>query len=241
MTEDPQEEQEELFRLEGRTSLRGSTDLRRIELGGSPTECQFRRESWSMNKARFLELIRLMTHLSSSCVPHRLTDADIEAVQGECFRGTQLFLALLPLYSDGSFFFVNDNSVYRRGSAIEMRSFLVYPFGKEMTLNYANKYLDPNGIISREGFLGVEGRIFQRVLKDNGADLVKVPDWLIQPVVLGFNKQPHENPIVARLCERVLDGARPSISTLAHIADISGVKLNTFKEDYPLLSSSFQD
>jgi hypothetical protein len=168
----------------------------------------------------------------------RLGNEDAEIVNGGSFRGTDVFLLTLALYATESASGIRDYSTYNpENRRIEIKHILSTPT-KSVATGYANKYVEKEGEVS-ESFRKIEEPIFKRVLSDNGAEEIPMPDFMLQPVVVGLGEA-YRNDYEHKGFEGVAYNSTPNISTLNLLARLTGNDPQQFSEKYPILSSKFQ-
>ncbi len=219
-------------------------DMPRPRLGSerparTQTEVLYERQSWKLEGEKMSEFARLISDISALS-PRRLTEADMDIVQGQSFRGTSLFLTLLSLYASGNIQSINDFSVYNpENRGIQIKAFLASP-NKYVAGGYANKYLEQDNTSLVRAFVDIEGKIFDRLLADNALDHIDFPPALLQPVLLGFNNSPWRNEYEHKAYEGVLYGAKPNRSTMQSLGNITGISEDDLANKYPILAQQFE-
>lgn len=203
----------------------------------APILCK--RESWRLRKENleeFLKFIEDVEHLK----PMRLTSDDSASIEGECYRGTDVFLMILACYSMGAAFGVKDFSNYNpENRSIEIKYVLATP-SKSSALSYGNKYIEKDGGKASESFRKIEEPIFKRALEDNDIDVKDMPDFLLQPLLLALNGFYH-NEFEHKPFEGICFNPKPNHTTLELLAKLFGIDSKEFKEQYPILSSCFSE
>lgn len=158
---------------------------------------------------------------------------------GQYFRGTDVFLLTLALYATGSALGIRDYSTYNpQNRIIEIKNILVTPV-KSVAIDYANKYVERCGKVS-ESFKQIEEPIFKRVLIENGAKEIPMPDFMLHPIVIGFDKKTYRNDYEHKEFEGLAYDSTPNISTLNLLARLTGNEPQQFSEKYLILSSKFK-
>lgn len=210
---------------------------RRNDNGTTSTEILYTRENWRMTSESFEEYQRFIEDVTQIGA-RRLGDEDSEIVSGDSFRGTDVFLLTLALYATGSASGIRDYSTYNpENRRIEIKHILSTPT-KSVATGYSNKYVEKNGEVS-ESFRKIEEPIFKRVLSDNGVEEIPMPDFMLQPVVVGLGEA-YRNDYEHKESEGVAFNSTPKISTLNLLARLAGNEPQQFSEKYPILSSKFK-
>jgi len=210
---------------------------RRNDNGTTSSEVIYTRENWKMVPEAFEEYLKFVQDISSLSA-RRLTDEDVSVVNGESFRGTDVFLLTLALYTTGSALGIKDYSTYNpENKRIEIK-YVLATLDKNISVKYANKYIEKDGKVS-ESFRKIEDPIFRRVLTDNEAEEVPMPDFMLQPIVVGLG-QVYRNDYEHKEFEGVCYNSTPNRSTLNLLARLTGIEQEQFSEKYPILSSKFK-
>ena len=130
---------------------------------------------------------------------------------------------------------VFDNSKLRD---IQIKALLASP-SKKTACDYANKYIHLDSSELNPSHSNTEGKIFQRVLGDNDIPASDLPPAMLQPVLLGFNAEALHGSN-HKMFGGVHYGARPTKSTLVHIASLTGIPFEDFVQRYPILAQRFE-
>jgi len=208
---------------------------RRNNTGTTPIKVIY---NWRMAPDSFEEYQVFIENVSQ-VVARRLSDEDAAIVSGNSFRGTDVFLLTLALYATGIASGIRDYSTHNpENRRIEIKHILSTPT-KSVATGYANKYVEKNGNVSAS-FRKIEEPIFRRVLSDNGAKEISIPDFMLQPIVVGLGGT-YRNDYEHKGFEGVAYNSTPNISTLNLLARLTGTEPQQFSEKYPLLSSKFRE
>ncbi|HID72700.1 TPA: hypothetical protein EYP38_02050 [Candidatus Micrarchaeota archaeon] len=131
---------------------------------------------------------------------------------------------------------IRDNSVHNPDNrSIEIR-YILATDDKGMAAWYSSKYIGPGGT-PNAGFREIEGKIFQRVLQDNGRESFEMPDFMLQPVLLGFEDLLRDRS--HKDFEGICTNPTPNASTLELVASLCRLMPEQFRKEYPILSSCF--
>lgn len=224
--------------LESRLEFTSQRSFRgRNDNGTTSTEVLYTRENWGMASESFEEYQKFIEDVTQIGA-RRLGDEDAEIVRGGSFRGTDVFLLTLALYATGSASSIRDYSTYNpENRRIEIKHILSTPT-KSIATGYANKYVEKEDEVSNS-FRKIEEPIFKRVLSDNGVEETSMPDFMLQPVVVGLGET-YRNDYEHKGFEGVAYNSTPNISTLNLLARLTGNEPQQFSEKYPILSSKFK-
>ncbi len=188
------------------------------------------RDNLKIDQEKLEEFLRLV-NMHASKEPRALTLEEVQAVEGKSYYGTSLFMVLLSLYMLGGIQRIRDLGVFGN----EEKRVIVKPLfvtgDKEVARAYANERLK-----------GAESRryIFSRLLEDNGLERLPFPNFLLQPIVLGFDQAPIKDKFLHKPFEGILYKENPNRSSLNALANIYGQSVIDFTSGYPILSSFFK-
>lgn len=221
------------FRMRSRNSLNQNE-----RPAVTQTEVLSERENWGIEQEKAQEFLGLINAIQGKA-PRRLTEEDMQLVDGKSFRGTSLFLTLLSLYSNSTIQSIKDFSVYNPDNRkIQIKAFLAAP-NKLVAGGYANKYIEQDSSNLVESFKKTEGAILERFCRDNGLDMDNIPPILLQPILLAFDQEPYRNDFEHKGFEGTLYSARPNESTLKLICKLLETTPDELKQQFPLITAMF--
>ncbi|MGV8150127.1 MAG: hypothetical protein ACP5NV_00175 [Candidatus Woesearchaeota archaeon] len=205
--------------------------------GVTIAESMYFTDTWKMPANSFEEYKKFIEDVENIGAK-RLMDSDMTLVNGDTFRGTDVFLLTLALYTKGLVLGIRDYSVNNSNTRKISMNYALSTSQKKIAVDYANKYVETNGTIA-DSFKKIEEQIFNRVLSDNDAKEIPMPDFMLQPIIIGLGKHYRDN-IMHKKYEGKLIDASPNISTLNLLARLKGDTPEEFYEKYPILSSNFK-
>ena len=199
------------------------------------------KNSWRMSTDtldEFLKFVGDVSHIQ----PHRLSETELDSVQGDTYAGTNMFLLTLACYTTGDASEILHYSPEK--GVIRINENILTTTIKEPSRQYADKYIEKDGKPSELYRTHATSR-FRRVLEDNGSEIIDMPDFMLQPVLLGLRKHDSsfssvsfpDNPL--KNFEGACYRPRPNISTLESVASLCQTPTENFKDAYPILSDCF--